>query len=320
MKNYKANLIILLLVVLIGSISIACSINPSGEFASENNTGENLDSETSDNSFIDILEINAELEKVILDGKYYTNSEIIYKQSFIDIFYNYANPNSNFSVFECSKKSTEEIYIAGYLSNNTIDYLKNLNIVSPLGMSWYISGVDKHLKLYQNAIYNNLIKLEEHPIVFRFIDDTQVSLINENERLVVVLSVQIYTAKELDEYGEIFTFNMYSTKKGKVLDNFYILENKKDELSPFIMISQGLNCSYYMNQLIDSIVFIEEYENVYCIYEECNSILAYSNHEEYFEIIKKAVISNDKILESDKTLVYDYEIIKKILMECDVND
>ena len=165
-----------------------------------------------------------------------------------------------------------------------------------------------------------MIELNEHPIEFSFIEDSQVSLINENERLVVVLDMQIYTAKELVENANVFTFNIYSTNKGKLLENFYILENEEEELLQFVMTSQGLNDSYFINELKDSVVLIEKYNNVNCIYEECNSILSRSNYEGYFELIKKAIISNDKMLEPDKTLVYDYEIIKKILMECDIND
>lgn len=267
-----------------------------------------------EHSSIKKLETDSNLMELIMEGRNST-ADLAPRPSLIDVFFECNDENLNYDVFECTKTNEKEAYIAGYLSNSTIELIDKLyDIPNPVppGRSWLISGVDTYLNCYRLAVWYQQIDQNEHPIVFSALDDLKAPCVHKDYKLVVVLEKQIYNAKKINE-DEIAQFTVYSSAKGHKDNDLYLLDGSGNEFTEFIMSETELKEVYTIENLNYGAVLIEKANNVRCVYENSDVILAHKNHEAYFEIIKDIIISPNKTLEPNVTFTYNYEELKTIL-------
>ncbi len=239
------------------------------------------------------------------------NTDIACKPSLITYYYN--TKYSNYSVYEC-KKSNNSKYLAGYLDYKTIELLDNLenDNYDNLDKSYYISGIDGYLRKYQNAIMNGIFNEKEHYIEYKYIDENQIKILNKDQRLVVVLKENLCKVENINaaENKEIF---IYSNVDGIIENEEFYLKDEltsHNSLEHFLYISKEIADFYIEEEMMFTAIQI--HNNEY-IEEAVNEILNYKEYEEYFNNIKKYIISENKELVNDKLLKYDYIGVKSIL-------
>ena len=218
-------------------------------------------------------------------------------------------------LFEC-KQNGESKIIAGYVDQKTLKKIKDIPVThpSPNYYIYFISGIDENLTKYQYAVEMGVIDEEISPIKFKYVSEDDITLKEGSKKLVVVLEEYSINAQNI-KTNECCEFKIYHKLYGDVSSGiFSAIEKESIEVNYKHFLLSEFDEEIKNNKIYRDVEHsaLNVYDNRY-IKEFSDHILSYTFGEEYFEIIKETIISEEKNLVPDVEYMYDYKQFLEIL-------
>lgn len=222
-------------------------------------------------------------------------------------FYDQVSNEKNVSIME-GKTSSDGQIICGYVNEETSKTLEE-TIVGLLDCTSYPDGIDKRLKALQTLIYHSVGFANEKIYLYSFKDGKIPYKYDNKELLFVYESIPFVL-----NGGKVS--HIYMPVEGKLENEYYITESNETsnciKNRKFIILSNTVKDYIYIGQFYSRAIELEDYFGKESLWEEGSMFYSSENGDEYFDLVKESILSEEKELKQNQRYHYDYLQIKQL--------